>query len=228
MFIRKMLSSAMVAGSALLICAAMTPAQAAPMTLQTANNATGNQAWSGVGVKFSVNSAITVSALGIWDSNQDGITASPTDPLSAFLLTGAGAVVSSATFDSTSQGTLDVGSGGYRFKSIPLTTLLPGDYVLAGYGWTDNDLEHNCSYGGGCDTFNTGGGLLTYLGSPFGFGGDAPGTLPTFHCCGDLNFFSAANLQFTAVPLPTSIALLGVGLLVLASNRRKALNRVSS
>src|SRR5262249_47036393 len=149
------------------------------MTLQTANNITGNQAYSGVGVRFAVDSAVSVSELGIYDSDQDGIAASPTAPLAAYLLTGAGEVVAGITFYSTSQGILDAASK-YRFKSITSVTLQPGIYALAGYGWSDADLEHNCILGGVCETFNTGGGLLTYIDSPFGGGNDPAGTLPTF------------------------------------------------
>ena len=183
-------------------------AGAIPMTLQTANNVSGNQAFSGVGVRFSVNSAVTVSELGIFDSNQDGIAAPSTAPLSAYLLNNAGGVVASITFDSTSPGTLDAASK-YRFKPITTVTLPPGIYILVGYGWTVTDPEHNCNSNVfvPCETFNTGGGLLSFINAPFGFGSDAPGTLPgrlfggvppgcTAAPC---NFFSAANMKFDAL-----------------------------
>jgi hypothetical protein len=167
-------------------------------TLQTAHNITGNQAHSGVGVQFIVNSEIDVLALGIYDSDQNGIAAPQNAPLSAYLLNSKGVTMAQMTFDSTSQGTLDPASK-YRFKPLtPAVSLPPGTYVLAGYGWTSRDLEHNCdlSNNTGCDTFNTGGGLLTYVASPYGGGSDPPGTLPTHQCCGNLNFYSAANMRF--------------------------------
>jgi uncharacterized repeat protein (TIGR01451 family) len=168
----------------------------APITMQVANNAIGNQAHSGVGVKFSVNAPIIVSELGIFDSGQDGIAAPSSTPLSVYLLTSDGTVLRSQTFENTSQGTLDTASR-YRFKTITPLTLGSGVYVLAGYGWTSVDLEHNCALGGTCETFNTGGGLLTYLNSPFGGGSDPAGMLPT-QTVGSTNYFSAANMRFVA------------------------------
>jgi hypothetical protein len=123
--------------------------------------------------------------------------------------------VASITFDSTSQGILDAASK-YRFKSITPVTLPPGTYTLAGYGWNDTDLEHNCIHGGVCEAFNTGGGLLTYIDSPFGGGFDPAGTLPTSTLGpGTPNFFSAANMRFdvVATPEPSTYLLFATGLL---------------
>ncbi|MEK7678550.1 MAG: hypothetical protein AAB356_00005, partial [Deltaproteobacteria bacterium] len=62
-------------------------ANATPFVLQTPDvtTTTGNQAYSGIGVKFADNSAITVFDLGIFDSGQDGIAALQGAPLSAYL-----------------------------------------------------------------------------------------------------------------------------------------------
>src|ERR1700687_255269 len=102
----KKLLSVFIAASGIVISWSPLPAFAVPTVLQTANNATGNQAYSGVGVRFTVNSTIFVTDLGIFDSGQDGLVALPASPLTAWLMTDAGAFVASMTFDSVAPGTL--------------------------------------------------------------------------------------------------------------------------
>jgi len=82
--VRKIFSVLVAVGAVLSVWVPM-PASAASMTLQRAHNITGNQAEVGVGVSFLVNKPITVCALGIYDSKQDGIMAPSTAPLSAYL-----------------------------------------------------------------------------------------------------------------------------------------------
>jgi hypothetical protein len=114
----------------------------------------------------------------------------------------------------------------YRFKPISTLTLVPGTYILVGYGWNNTDLEHNCFFSGACETFNDGGGLVTYVDSPFGVGGDAPGTKP-IDTSDPTNFFSGPNMRYDdqnnvpGVPEPSTFILLGSGLTGLAAWRRK-------
>lgn len=194
------------------------PLSATPINIETATTTTGNQAYSGAGIKFSVDTKITVYSLGIYDSGLDGISAPPGSPLSVFLMTDTGVTQASITFDNTSTGTL---SGGYRYKSISPLILTPGQYVLAGYGWSGSDLEHNCFISGTCSVFN-GGGYLTFINAVFGGGSDAPGTLPANGAAPPGNYFSAASMQYDVwVPEPASLTLFGAGLLSLGWVRRR-------
>jgi len=205
---------------------AAAPASAAPITLQSSTATTGNQIYSGVAVQFVVNKSISVTSLGLYDSNQDGFLANIDHALSAVLMTSTGVSLASETFYSASAGALD---GLYRFKSIAPLTLGPGQYILAGYGWSNSDPEFNCNLTGltDCSTFNDGGGLLTYVNSPYGGGSDPSGTLPTNVWNPDSNFFSAANMQYEAasvravVPEPLTLSLFGAGLAGIAAARRR-------
>ncbi len=172
--------------------------------LQTSNAPVGNQDYSGVGLEFNVNAPITVDALGIYDSGQNGITGS----LTADLMTISGVIVASATFDSSGSYSL---IGNYAFQNITPITLLVGSYYLMGYGWSPNgDLEHNSNVGGPPDTFNTFGGSVSFVQAVWGEGNDPPGTLPThWYGAGQPDFFSSANLS--AVPEPSTWAMMILG-----------------
>ena len=196
------LATASIAGLALFVSAFSTVPSAASV-LQTSNDATGNQAYSSVGLEFEVNSPITVYALGIYDSGQNGIAGS----LTADLMTLTGTIKASATF----SGTYAL-IGNYQFQSITPVTLSPGDYYLSGYGWTSTDPEQNCTYPGGglCPTFVTS-SLVTSVLSVYGGGFDPPGTLPTNSYPGDV--FDSANIEFTAAtPVPAALPLFATGL----------------
>src|SRR5216684_3351695 len=111
-YMKQRLSAAFVALSSVVISAVPSSSD----VLQMSAGQTGNQAYSGVGIEFQVNSTITVFELGICDSGQNGIAAS-SPPLSAYLFTGTGTVLTSSTFSASDLGTLDPASGGYRFRS---------------------------------------------------------------------------------------------------------------
>ena len=135
-------------------------------TLQTSAGELGNQAWSGVGLQFTVNSAVSVTSIGIWDDGGDGfLAATATNPLSAYLMTTTGTVLISDTFYNVSPGGAPQ-NGGYRFKDlVSPVLLLPGDYFLMGYGWNSNDQEHNSNQGGTPDTF-VASPLVSFVQSP--------------------------------------------------------------
>jgi hypothetical protein len=184
------------------------PSSASTITLQTATNGGGtNQAYSGLGLEFTVDSAISITALGIYNSAFNG---NITGPLTADVMTTDGVVKASYTFEDITGGTIV--SGGYLFQSITPVTLAPGNYYLMGYGWTATDGEHNSNISGNPDIFN-GGGLVTFVKSVFGNGGDPAGSLPTNlnYPGNNIDWFSAANIQFSATPLPATWLMLFSG-----------------
>jgi hypothetical protein len=194
-------------GAALIaLSASLGTAPSRAVILQTANNVGGNQGFSGVGLEFTVNSPITVTALGFYDS---GIPGGITGPLSADLMTLGGTVLASETFYNESGTPV---SGGYLFNSIMSVTLAPGSYFLMGYGPTSYNWEHNSNLGGNPDTF-TSSGLVSFFESVWSSGSDAPGTVPT-NTYGPTapDFFSSANMAFSsAVPEPATWAMLLLG-----------------
>lgn len=203
--------------------------------LTTASVFTGNQAYSGVGIYFTVNTPITVTGLGMFDSGQDGFAAAPGAPLTAELWSvtdfnaGTGTSLATATFDNGTAG--GVGGGtldtltGYSFQPITPIDLAAGDYIVAGYGWTNLDPEHNCNVDNTvCDTFNTAGGALTYNASPFGGGSDSPSVMPNKLGFGTNNFFGGPSLQFD-VPEPGSMSIVALALAGLGGIRRRLRRR---
>jgi Domain of unknown function (DUF4082)/PEP-CTERM motif len=210
---------------ALISSLATDPSQASTILQTSTSDRAGNQSWSGVGVEFTVNSPISVTALGIFDSGLNGITG----PLTADLMTLGGSILASQTFANVSGPLVN---GGYFFQSIAPVTLAAGSYYLMGYGWTGTDQEHNSNFGDGHpDSFNTGGGLVSFVQAVWTSSSTAaPGTVPTTTFGPTApNFFSSANMEFTAaVPEPSTWAMMilgfaGIGFMAYRRKSRPAL-----
>lgn len=186
------------------------PSQLPVNGTQNFNNSFGND--------FNVNSAITVSQLGVFDNGQNGLSTDGTQPITATLYnrtTGLAVTGGSIGFggNTGSDGTL---VDGYRFKSISPITLQPGQYSIITDFYSQPGHEENF-YNAGGNTNNTvvrdtGGGLITFVGSgrydPAQHNG-----FPTANIDGGSEpiHYDAGTFVFTAAtPEPTSLGLLAV------------------
>jgi hypothetical protein len=176
----------------------------------------GNQ-WNfsgALGMDFNVNTAVTITALGLFDSGQNGLM---NDINVRLYNRDTQAVVASAAFSPSSFG---YGLGASDFKNlltpINLSAGFHGSIVAEGYGTLEMNGNSNSSstY---ATALNTGGGALSFVGSSrYG----AYGTFPT-NLENSVDRYGAGNFRFTAVPEPMSLAVLGVGVAALRRRVRK-------
>ena len=148
---------------------------------------------------FDVNQTIAVNALGVYDSGQDGISGT----LYAVIFNRVNQQTVTSTLSFTgSQGTLINGSW-FQNLATPVT-LAPGSYSIVSWGYSLNDPNGNTHGGSGTSTLNTGGGLITFVGSArYDY---APVVYPTITDGGPVNRYYAGTFEF--VPLPPTALLL--------------------
>lgn len=181
----------------------------------------GNQAYPGVmGMFFDVNSAVNVLSLGVFDDLANGISAGTTLTVELWSRAGTSgtAILASDSFTSASQGTLLNGS---RFKALMAPLLLAaGQYAIVSYGYNGSDPNGN-GYGGPVSwTTNTGGGLLSFVGSG-AFAGTPGASIGDITDSGPYNRYAAGTFAFAAVPLPSAALMLVSGVGGLAALRRR-------
>jgi hypothetical protein len=215
---------------ALMALSAVGPLSASPIVALDTILQPGNQTFGGsLGLDFDVFTPITVTALGVFDSNGDGIV-------------GAQQV---AIYDRNSQtivipymvftGSGDTLINGNRMRNLDVPVVLAvGNYSVVADGFSAGDPNGNSSCVGNpapsclpdnpftLSTENSNGGAIQFVG---GARYDASaGVYPLTIDAGPENRYLAGTFAFD-VPEPSTLALLAAGLLGVYSMRRRAVHR---
>ncbi len=204
------------------VLAAALPAAAATLVYDTATTTAGNQAWGGtLGLDFTANRSVTISALGTFDSGHDGITS---DIFVGIFNRTTGVLVVPAI---NLNGTANPTGAAYVTKAIAPVTLAAGSYQLAAWGYNlGADINFNDGFidpTGATSpvTFDGLGGALTATATEYS-NDNAPGVLATNGDVGATRY--AAGTFAAAVPEPAAWTLLIAGFaLTGAGLRRRAI-----
>src|SRR5665213_4370935 len=151
----------------------------------------GNQSFGGpLGMDFNVNSAIEITALGVFDSNADGLNSQ----LTVYIYNRTtGTALAEQVFATGNTGTL---VNGERFLTLAtpldLAAGFQGSIVAEGY-----NVEFEANSGLGVGTTNSGGGLISFVGS--GRYGATAGSFPTIVDAGAANHYGAGTFEFKAI-----------------------------
>lgn len=206
----------LVVGSVLAVLA-VAPIQAAGVIAYGDPTDLGNQLWSGaLAEDFTVNSTISVSALGVYNS---GATGSIPGTLTVAIFSSSGSQVTpTLTFSGTC-----VLTGGDCFMNLASAVNLgPGNYSITTSGWGGSVLDGNANCVTGCPgtpgapytppTLNTDGGLISFTGIGFSATPGLAYLAPVSPY--PANEFNAGSFQFSsAVPEPSSVVGVSLGLL---------------
>jgi hypothetical protein len=197
----------------LLVCALWSPsAQAAAIDLTEIVFEYDSSAWT-LGWKFTVNESVSIHALGVYDSGQDGL-AGPAQV--GLWLASGGAPLVQATVAAGTDAALD---GYFRFAPVTSTTLTPSvEYIVGAH--LDGDLA--TSFFGGNGLVDPRVTVIDVRYSSFGgdFGFPDQTDIGT-----DGAAFLGGNFQLTPVPLPAAVMLFGSGLVGLGTLARARLRK---
>jgi hypothetical protein len=189
----------------------------------------GLQAWQGsLGMTFTVNSAITVNDMGVY--NWLGPTGAPlAAPLTvAIYNTSTGFIVNGTefTFNAGQAYTQLPGDNFDLFEQIKPVQLAPGGYEVVAVGFGPNQFNGNQGFGNGAAGAAEGAppSVITYTNGGF-YSNDNGGTLvlPTIADGGPANRYDAGTFAFST-PEPGFYGVLALGLtgLAIAVRRKRA------
>ncbi len=147
-----------------------------------------------LGHDFVVNSPITVTHLGVFDSGADGLTRTLRSEI--WDQNSGPSKLATLEFTPSEPGTL-VQSNRLKPLSQPLL-LSPGDYTIAAHGYGNGERAGDEGFGGPSSAFKSlddGGGLISFVGTSRL--GTSPGSFPSTPVGGTVNQYSAGTFQFT-------------------------------
>lgn len=223
--IRSLLAS-MAAATTLLAAADSLRAATAVLVNPSSLPLTGTQAFNfPFGYDFNANVPITISALGIFDNGQNGISTDGTQPVTCTIYNRATqTAISGASLgfggNSGGDGTL---TQGFRFKTLPSPVSLPaGQYSVVTDFYSQTTAENFYNAGGNTNNTivrDTNSGAITFVGAGRLIT-TAHNTFPTQLDGGTEPIHYNAG-TFVFVPEPTGVALFGLGALGLLGRRRR-------
>ena len=158
--------------------------------------AEGSSTFSGsLGHDFVVNSTITITQLGVFDSGADGLTRTLTAEL--WSRNGnQGSKLAELVFTPTDSGVL-VDSNRFKSLEVPLR-LSPGDYTIAAHGYGMNEKVGHEGVAGPGSVFkmlDDGGGVISFVDSRLGV---TAGSFPSIpEGSSSVNYFSAGTFRFS-------------------------------
>jgi len=191
-------------------------ANAQVIAVDTPGTKVGNQTFGGsMGLDFTTTTAVQISALGYFDSGNDGVKG---NSITVTLYQdntggGSGTVIASQTFTGTAGTSANpTAVSAFRFLNISPLNLAPGGnyrIVASGFGALDpNGNSGLANFPGQILITTSGSAIISWNNSGAGYFALAPGVFPTTI---DTHTYLAGSFKFSSVPVspePGAIALL--------------------
>jgi len=172
----------------------------AVLSFNTSGASSGGEYDQSVGWEFTVNSTITVTGLGWYDQNGDGLQMAH----EVGIWNSTGTLLTSGT---VAAGTTDPLDGLFRTVSISSIVLTPGTYIVGGENFSTNTEQ--LAFGVTPTTISS----ISFVGGEFS-AADGIFEEPT-NLTGNSNCCWGPSFSVSAVPEPGAVALCGFGLLML-------------